>query len=90
MGYQGIIGLPLEPYDYPNPDPGPLTVLTGASPEENRSKTKSVLAKTPKGTSVIGEYGSRFTVSEAELEPVLKEIRDAGGSFIDPPDELIL
>jgi hypothetical protein len=84
MGYQGVIGLPLEPYDYPNPDPGPLTILTGASPEENRRKTNSVLAKTPQETSVIGEYGSRFTLSEAELEPVMKEIRNHGGAFIDP------
>lgn len=83
MGYQGIIGLPLESYDYPHSDPGPLTVLTGAPPEENRRKTKSVLAKAP-GASVIGEYGSRFTVSEAELEPVLKEIRESGAAFIDP------
>jgi polysaccharide deacetylase 2 family uncharacterized protein YibQ len=84
MGYHGIIGLPLEPYDYPNPDPGPLTVLTGSSPEENRRKTKSVLAKAPKSVSVIGEHGSRFTLSEAELEPVLKEIRNYGSAFIDP------
>jgi polysaccharide deacetylase 2 family uncharacterized protein YibQ len=74
----------MEPYSYPNPDPGPYTVLTGAKEADNINKTKLVLAKTPPGTGVIGDYGSRFAISKVDLAPVLKEVKNHGSVFIDP------
>ncbi len=84
LGHQALIALPLEPYNYPNPDPGPHTLLTGVKAEENIAKTKAILKKIPKGIGIIGEYGSRFTLSQPDLEPVLKEIKKHGSIFIDP------
>jgi len=88
LGHQALIALPMEPYDFPNPDPGPLTVLTGVKEEENIEKTKEILKKTPKGTGVMGEYGSRFTASKPDLEPILREIKKQGRIFIDPSSSL--
>lgn len=84
LGHQALMALPLEPYGYPNPDPGPYTLLTGVKAEDNIAKTKAILKKIPKGMGVIGEYGSRFTVSQPDLQSVLKEIKDNGSIFIDP------
>jgi polysaccharide deacetylase 2 family uncharacterized protein YibQ len=84
LGHQTLISLPLEPNSYPNPDPGPYTLLTGVNPIENIIKIKEVLKTTPKGTGVLGDYGSRFLISESDLEPVLKEIKDHAAIFIDP------
>ncbi len=87
-GHQVLIALPMESYNFPNPDSGPLTVLTGVKAEENIEKMKAVLGKVPKGTGIIGEYGSRFTASQPDLEPVLKEIKNRGSLFIDPNSSL--
>jgi polysaccharide deacetylase 2 family uncharacterized protein YibQ len=88
LGHQAFIALPMEPYHFPNPDPGPLTLLTGAKEEENIEKTREVLKRTPKGTGVMGEYGSRFTASKSDLEPILREIKKQGRNFIDPNSSL--
>lgn len=81
---QLLVALPMEPYAFPNPDPGPYTLLTGVKAEENISKTKAILKKIPNGVGMIGDYGSRFTLSPVDLEPVLKEIKGHGSTFVDP------
>lgn len=88
LGHHALIALPMEPYNYPNPDPGPHTLLTGVKPEENIVKIKAILKKIPKGMGFIGDYGSRFTLSQPDLEPVLKEIKEHGSIFIDSYDTL--
>ena len=84
LGNQVLMALPMEPYAFPNPDPGSLTLLTGVKAEENISKTKAILKKIPHGMGIIGEYGSRFTLSQVDLEPILKEIKGHGSTFVDP------
>ncbi|MBX9805823.1 MAG: divergent polysaccharide deacetylase family protein [Alphaproteobacteria bacterium] len=84
LGFSVLIALPMEPYNYPNVDPGPLTLLTGVKAEQNIEKTKAILDHTPKGTGVIGLLGSRFTISKTDLDPVLQEIKRQGRIFIDP------
>ena len=76
------MALPMEPYAFPNPDPGPHTLLTGVKAEENIFKTKDILKKVPNGIGIIGDYGSRFTLSQGDLEPILKEIQNHGSTFI--------
>ena len=84
LGNQVLVALPMEPYAFPNPDPGPHTLLTGVKAEENIFKTKDILKKVPNGIGIIGDYGSRFTLSQGDLEPILKEIQNHGSTFIDP------
>jgi polysaccharide deacetylase 2 family uncharacterized protein YibQ len=84
LGNQVLMSLPMEPYTFPNPDPGPYTLLTGVKAEENISKTQAILKKISNGMGVIGDGGSRFTLSQTDLEPVLKEIKGNGSVFIDP------
>jgi len=84
LGNQVLVALPMEPYTFPNPDLGLYTLLTGVKAEENISRTKAVLKQIPNGMGVIGDDGSRFTLSQTDLEPVLKEVKDHGSIFIDP------
>jgi len=84
LGYQAFVNFPMEPNAYPNPDPGPYTVLVGAKEEDNVQKTKLILEKIPRGTGLIGDHGSKFTASKVDLEPVLKEIKNHGSLFVDP------
>jgi hypothetical protein len=83
-GYQVIATLPMEPHNYPNPDPGPYTVLTSVKTNENQLKINRLLDNIPPGIGILGEYGSKFLSSHEDLKPVLLELKNRGHSFIDP------
>jgi hypothetical protein len=44
-GHEIFIEVPLEPFDYPDNDPGPDTLLTGQAPRDNMQKLYRVLGK---------------------------------------------
>jgi polysaccharide deacetylase 2 family uncharacterized protein YibQ len=82
-GFQTLIGIPMEPYNYPNTDPGTYTLLTGVNAEENIQKLKILIDQIPAKSGIIGTYGSRFAASAKDLEPVLRFIKASEKSFID-------
>jgi len=88
QGFQTLIALPMESYDYPRVDSGPHTLLIGVNADENIAKTKAILEKIPENTGVIADHGSRFTLSINDLKPVLMEIHNQNRLFIDPRNTL--
>lgn len=60
-GHEIYLELPLEPFDYPENDPGPETLLTGVAPRDNMDKLYRVLAKFGGYAGVINNMGARFT-----------------------------
>jgi len=84
LGFHTLISLPMEPTSFPNPDPGPFTLLANVDASENIKKTNAILEMASNGTDIIGEYGSYFTTSAKDLEPVLTEIKNHDRLFIDP------
>lgn len=89
FGFQVIVTLPMEPHSYPNPDPGPFTVLSGVKATENQNKIKPLLDNLPRGLIILGEYGSKFLSSSEDLTPVLLELKNHGHSFIDPNTSML-
>lgn len=83
-GYHPMVALPMEPNSYPTIDPGFYTVLTAVNSEENIRKLKGILEKTPPGTAIMGEYGSKFTKSTTDLTPILTELKNQARTFVDP------
>jgi uncharacterized protein len=82
-GHEVLLGLPMEPVDYPRQDPGPYTLLTSLSPKENLERLEIVLSRVSGYVGVTGMMGSRFTASQANLMPVLDEIKKRGLMFVD-------
>jgi polysaccharide deacetylase 2 family uncharacterized protein YibQ len=82
-GHELLLHLPLEPYDYPDNDPGPHTLLTGLDPEQNRDRLHWLLSRFSGYAGVVNYMGARFTASEDALRPFLGEIRDRGLVYID-------
>ena len=60
----------MEPFDYPNNDPGPHTLLAEASPEENRRRLQSLLARGAGYAGVANYLGARLGAAQAPLTAI--------------------
>ncbi len=82
-GHEVLVQAPMEPFDYPDNDPGPQTLLAGSKPAENLDRLAFVLARVPGAVAVMNFMGARLTGEASALEPVLREIGGRGLGFLD-------
>lgn len=82
-GHEVLIELPMEPYDYPQNDPGPSTLLTGATPAENITRLEWLLARAPGYVGAMNYLGAKFTASADSLQPILQALNARGLMFFD-------
>ncbi len=82
-GHEVAIELPMEPFDYPDNDPGPYTLLTSLPKDANAKRLEWLLARATGYFAAVNRQGGRY-LSEAEaLTPVLTVLRNRGVGFID-------
>jgi polysaccharide deacetylase 2 family uncharacterized protein YibQ len=81
-GHEVMIELPMEPYDYPNVDPGPHTLLTSGAPEDNARKLNLLLGKAVGYFGVTNYQGARFATDARAATPVLTALADRGVAFL--------
>lgn len=82
-GHEILLEVPLEPFDYPDSDPGPDTLLTGQAPRDNLDKLFTVMAKFGGYVGVMNHMGARFTSSTADFAPVMEELGARGLGYLD-------
>jgi uncharacterized protein len=82
-GHELFLELPLEPFDYPDSDPGPDTLLTGQPPRDNLSRLFAVLARAGGYVGLMNFMGARFTASSADFGPIMEEIGARGLGYLD-------
>jgi len=82
-GHEILLEVPLEPFDYPESDPGPDTLLTGQAPRDNLDKLFNVMAKFGGYVGLINHMGARFTASTADFAPIMEELGARGLGYID-------
>jgi polysaccharide deacetylase 2 family uncharacterized protein YibQ len=82
-GHELLLQVPLEPFDYPESDPGPDTLLTGQAPRDNLNKLFAVMGKFGGYVGLINHMGARFTASTADFAPVMEELGTRGLGYID-------
>jgi uncharacterized protein len=82
-GHEILLEVPLEPFDYPDSDPGPDTLLTGQAPRDNLDKLFNVMAKFGGYVGLINHMGARFTASTADFAPVMEELGARGLGYLD-------
>ncbi len=78
-----MIDLPMEPVTFPEDDPGPRALMTGLRPEENLERLRWILDRAQGYVGVAAMMGSRFTASEAALQPVFEMLKARGVLFLD-------
>jgi len=82
-GHEGFLMIPTEPLKYPENDPGPHTLMTGASQRDNLKKLDWLLSQVTGYVGVINDMGSKFTASEEDILPVLNDLNARGLMMLD-------
>ncbi|MHA6300169.1 divergent polysaccharide deacetylase family protein [Devosia sp. CAU 1758] len=82
-GHEVMLEVPLEPFDYPQNDPGPHTILTGETPRDNLEKLFWLMARFGGYFGIINNMGARFTASAADMAPIMEEFGARGLGYLD-------
>lgn len=82
-GHEVFLELPMEPFDYPESDPGPHTLLTTLDDRDNIDRLDWLLSRTAGYVGVTNFMGDKFTSSPESIGPVLEALRDRGLMFLD-------
>ncbi len=82
-GHEIVMQVPLEPYDYPNVNPGRNTLTVDASAAENTDRLDWALSRTTNYTSVMNYMGARFVTDEEAMKPVMAELGQRGLGYVD-------
>ncbi|WP_300542517.1 divergent polysaccharide deacetylase family protein [Maricaulis sp.] len=81
-GHEVLIEAPMEPFDYPNNDPGPHTLLADGSAEENSRRLTWVLSRATGYFGVTNYLGARFSASPGALQQVFDALEQRGVAFL--------
>ena len=85
-GHEVYLAVPMEPTNYPQNDPGPLTLLTTQSTRVKLNLLRSSLGKFSGYVGVTNLMGSRFTAASDSIRPILDELKRRGLMFVDNRD----
>lgn len=81
-GHEAILQAPMEPFDYPQNDPGPHTLRTDAQ-DGGVEDLQWLMSRFPGYAGVMNYLGGRFTADERALSGALAEIAQRGLYFLD-------
>lgn len=82
-GHELLLQVPLEPFDFPDNDPGPHTLLTNLSAAQNLDRLQWLLARIGNYVGIINYMGARFTAAPDSFAPVLQEMESRGLLYMD-------
>jgi polysaccharide deacetylase 2 family uncharacterized protein YibQ len=82
-GREVLLQVPMEPFDYPDNDPGPQALLTSLSPDQNTDRLHWFMSRI-QGYVGVGNYmGARFAANEPAVSTVMREIGKRGLIYFD-------
>jgi hypothetical protein len=82
-GHEVFLQVPMEPFDYPDNDPGPHTLLTGPRGSDNLDRLHWALGRFTGYVGIVNFLGGRLTADDAALSPLLRELALRGLMVID-------
>lgn len=82
-GHEVLLQIPMEPFDYPDNDPGPQTLTAAATKEQNIDRLHFFLSRAQGYVGVANLMGARFTASEEAIATVIAEVGKRGLLFLD-------
>jgi polysaccharide deacetylase 2 family uncharacterized protein YibQ len=82
-GHEVLLETPMEPNDYPDNDPGPYTLMSGARPQEITSGLEWLLSRATGYFGVTNYLGSKFVNSDPAMAAFTTALRGRGLAFID-------
>ncbi|MCB1380648.1 MAG: divergent polysaccharide deacetylase family protein [Alphaproteobacteria bacterium] len=82
-GHEVLLQLPLEPVGYPGNNPGPRTLLTDASVEDNMAALHWHMGRFSGFTGITNYLGSRFLAAPEVLKPMMLELKKRGLVYLE-------
>ncbi|MBN9668714.1 divergent polysaccharide deacetylase family protein [Labrenzia aggregata] len=82
-GHELLLQLPLEPFDFPDNDPGPHTLLVSLRPDEMVNRLSFLLTRATNYVGTIADMGARFTSTKPSMDFLLGKLKERGLMFID-------
>lgn len=82
-GHETLLAIPAEPFDYPNSDPGPDTLLTNVAPKENLRRFRTFLQQGSGYVGVLTLTGTRFLSVPKAMQVMLDEVAMRGLALLD-------
>jgi hypothetical protein len=78
-----LLQIPMEPFDYPDNDPGPQTLLTTLPPDQNLDRLYWHLSRFQGYAGIANFMGGRFVVADAVMQPIVREAAKRGLGYLD-------
>lgn len=82
-GHEVLIEMPMQPLNYPDNDPGPLTLLANANPADLNANMLKVLSRATGYFGVTNYQGSAFFKDKVGMSAFMTTLKNRGLSFID-------
>lgn len=82
-GHEVLLGLPMEPFDYPASDPGPYTLLTSLNEQENTRRFDWALTRATGYIGFTNLMGGKYTSSPEHMRIIAAKMKDRGLMFVD-------
>jgi hypothetical protein len=82
-GHEVLLQVPMEPYDYPDSDPGPRTLRVGAPEDANIERLNWAMTRFTGYAGITNLLGGRLLGDRNALEPVMNDVSRRGLMFFD-------
>ncbi len=83
VGHEILLQIPMEPFDYPNSDPGPDTLLTSLPNEDNLLRLKNMMTRATGYVGITTLSGARMATNARKYDPILQQMRERGLLILD-------
>lgn len=77
-GHELLLQVPMEPFGYPDVDPGPNTLRLASSSETNLENLHWAMSRLTNYTGIMNYLGGRFATDERAMAPVLGDLAYRG------------
>lgn len=82
-GHEYLIEVPMEPFDYPNNDPGPHTLLASYDVQANLERLHWALSRVPTPIGYMNYMGGRFASEDQLVQPIVADAVARGLMVVD-------
>lgn len=83
QGHEIMMQIPLEPFGYPQVNPGRNTLISEDTPADNLDRLHWVLGRTTNYTGVVNYMGGRFLTDKTAMDPIMQDLANRGLLFLD-------
>lgn len=81
--HEVLLQVPMEPFDYPDNDPGPQTLLSSLGPEQNLDRLAWHMSRFQGYVGIANFMGSRLLASDAVMKPIIQDAAKRGLGYLD-------